>query len=34
MEGKLKEFKTSGDVRNAELVGDHQKEIDKLKELH
>jgi len=34
MEGKLKEFKTSGDVRNKELVADHEKDIEKLKVLH
>jgi len=27
MEGKLKEYKTTGDVRNKELIAEHEKEI-------
>jgi len=34
MEGKLKEYKTSGDVRNKELVGEHEVEIKKIKDAH
>ena len=34
MEGKLKEFKTSGDVRNKELIAEHEKEMEKVKEQH
>lgn len=30
MEGKLKEYKTSGDVRNKELVEEHEQEIKKI----
>ena len=34
MEGKLKEFKTRGDSRNAELQAEHDAEIAKLRDEH
>lgn len=34
MEGKLKEFKTTGDSRNAELQAEHDAELARVRDEH